>query len=135
MHFHLHMAAHGRQKDKDDKDMVAYASKNDKEITDLYTPLVSAAQVRQMKNIQAEPSKADKEAVGKVGKEKGEKWKAEYYELLAKQGKRNARTAENAVKSLSDPELKAIATKVVAAINAQADEAETKLKELKAAKK
>ena len=135
MQFHIRMGEVARHKDKDDKELLGFANKIHKEMTEQWTPLVSAAMNRNMKNIPSAVSKGDKDDIAKLGKEKGDKWKAEYFELFAKNGKRNVRTAENAVKALQDPELKAPATKVAAVITSQADAADAKAKELKPVKK
>jgi hypothetical protein len=131
MQFHIRMGEIARHKDKDDKELVTFANKNHKEMTELYTPLVGVAQTANLKNIPMEASKADKADMAKIGKPKAEKWKEDYFELLFKNGKRNARTAENAVKTIADPTAKDLATKAAAAMASQTAEAETKYKELK----
>jgi hypothetical protein len=135
MQFHIRMSEVGRQKNKDDKDMVTFAGKGEKEMKELFTPIISAAQAGGVnpKSLEAVAavSKSDKSDIDKLGKTKPEKWKQEYFELLAKNGKRNARVAENAVKSISDPQTKDLANKASTAINRQVTEAEAKVKELK----
>ena len=131
MQFHIRMGELARHKDKDDKELVTFANKNHKEMTELYTPLVGVAQTANLKNIPMEASKADKTDMAKLGKPKAEKWKEDYFELLFKNGKRNARSAENAVKTIADPTAKDLATKAAAAMASQSAEAETKYKELK----
>jgi hypothetical protein len=135
MQFHIRMSEVGRSKNKDDKDMVGFAGKAEKEMKELFTPIISAAQAggvnpKSLEGVAA-VSKADKSDIDKLGKVKPEKWKQEYFELLAKNGKRNARVAESAVKSLTDPQAKDLANKASTAINRQVTEAEAKVKELK----
>ena len=131
MQFHIRMGELARHKDKEDKALVTLANKNHKEMTELYTPLVGVAQTANLKNIPMEASKADKNDMAKLGKPKAETWKEDYFELLFKNGKRNARSAENAVKTIADPTAKDLATKAAAAMASQSAEAETKYKELK----
>jgi hypothetical protein len=133
MQFHIRMGEVGRHKDKEDKELVAFANKNHKAITEAWTPMVTFATERGVdnKNVPTAATNADKNDITKLGKVKPEKWKQEYFELLAKNGKRNARSAENAVKSINDPQAKEAATKAAAIISAQASEAETKVKEIK----
>lgn len=136
MHFHIRMGEVAKHKDKEDKDVVAFGNKSHKEMTEQYTPLVNLAMLRQMdnKNIPTAVTKGDKSDIEKLSKAKPEKWKLEYYELFAKQGKQNVRVAEAAVKSFADPELKDLGTKVAATITAQTAAAEAAHKELKAKK-
>lgn len=131
MQFHIRMGEIARHKDKEDKELVSFANKNHKEMTELYTPLVGVAQTANLKNIPMEASKADKGDMAKIGKPKAEKWKEDYFELLFKNGKKNGRVAEAAVKTIADPTAKDLATKTAAAIASQTAEAETKYKELK----
>ena len=131
MQFHIRMGEVARHKDKDDKELVAFANKNHKEMTEEFTPMVTLAQNNQLKNIPTEASKSDKSDIAKLSKAKPDKWKQEYFELLAKNGKRNVRAAENALKSINDPAVKAAATKVAALMTSQTAAAEAKEKELK----
>ena len=133
MQFHIRMGEVARHKDKEDKELVGFANKNHKAMTSEWTPMVNFATERgvENKNIPSAVSNADKADIAKLGKAKPEKWKEEYFELLAKNGKKNARSAENVVKSINDPQAKEAATKVAAVITSQATEAEAKFKELK----
>jgi hypothetical protein len=130
MQFHIRMGEVAKH-NKDDKDLVAFGSKNHKEMTEEFTPMVTLAQNNQIKNIPTEASKADKGDIAKLSKAKAEKWKLEYFELLAKNGKRNVRMAENALKSMNDATVKAAATKVAGLMASQTTAAEAKVKELK----
>src|SRR5829696_6262806 len=84
MQFHIRMGEVARHKDKDDKELVAFANKNHKEMTEEFTPMVTLAQNNQLKNIPTEVSKGDKSDIEKLSKAKADKWKQEYFELLAK---------------------------------------------------
>lgn len=134
MQFHIRMNEVGKYKNKDDKEFTAAAQKAHKEMTELFTPLVTVAMNNQLKNIPTGVSRGDKSDIEKLGKAKADEWKQEYYELLAKNGKKNARSVENSLKTITDPELKDLGGKVLALVNTQATEADTKAKELKKAK-
>lgn len=138
MQFHIRMGEVGRHKLKEDKEFVAFASKTHKDMTALWTPAVNLAMNRGVdsKNIPSAVSRADKADIDRLQKNKEtDKWKLEYFELLAKNGKKNARSAENSLKIATDPELKEMGAKVVALLNSQAEQAESEFKELKSAKK
>jgi hypothetical protein len=137
MQFHLKMGEIGRGKIKEDKALVDFATKAHKEMTDLYTPLVNYAMNHKVDNkaIPVAVSRGDNNDVEKLGKVKdNNKWKLEYFELFTKNGKRNMRVAETALKTFTDPELKDLATKVSAAITSQTTTAENTHKDLKSKK-
>ena len=89
----------------------------------------------QTSNIPIEISKQDKSDIDKLGKAKEDKWRVEYYELFARQAKRNARTVDTAAKSFTDPELKQFGTALSKTFNDQAETLESTYKGLKNAKK
>ena len=134
MHFHIQMGEVGKY--NKDKQVSEFAQKAHKEMTEQFTPLVNYAMNNgvENKNIPTEVSKADKNDIDKLKKEKEDKWTLEYFELLAKNGKRNARAVEAAAKTLTSPEAKGLAEKVLALINGQVAHAETAHKDLKAKK-
>jgi len=105
-----------------------------KEMLEAWTPLVSIAQARGVQ-VPSEVSKSEKSEFEKLGKVKSDKYVAEYFQLAAKQSKRNARALDAAAKAFVDPELKTMATNLAKAINAQAEKSEATYKELKAPKK
>ena len=135
LQFHIRLSESAKWK-KDDEDLSTFGQKSHKELTAQFTPMVNYAMAHGVdnKNIPAEATKADKQDISKLGKEKGDKYKLEYFELYSKQGKRNIRTTENAVKSFSDPELKDLGTKILGVLTTQTELAETKFKELKGKK-
>jgi hypothetical protein len=137
MQFHMRMGAIAKSKNKEDKDLVAFGTRINKEITDQWTPLINLATARGMenKNIPIEVSKQDKSDIDKLGKAKADKWRIEYYELFSKQAKRNARTVDTAAKSFTDPELKQVGTTLAKTFNDQAESIESTYKGLKNTKK
>jgi hypothetical protein len=137
MQFHMRMGTIAKGKNKDDKDLIAFGTRVNKEMTDQWTPLVTIATARGMdnKNIPIDISKQDKSDIDKLGKAKDDKWRVEYYELFAKQAKRNARTVDTAAKSFTDPELKQFGTALSKTFNDQAESLESTYKGLKNTKK
>lgn len=131
MQFYIQVAQSGRHKDKEDKELVSFSNKLHKSMTELFTPLVSVAMENKLKNIPEAASKADKADIAKLGKPKAEKWKQDYFELVAKNAKRDVRQLDNAIKSMQDAQVKDVATKTQAAIQTAGTEAEAKFKELK----
>jgi hypothetical protein len=108
-----------------------------KQAVDYYTPLVNLAQAHQVpdKDIATAVSKSDKSDMDKMNKAKAGEWKLEYYELFAKNAKRNARTAAEVARMVTDPELKDLATKASKMIEGQAEQLENDYKALKNPKK
>lgn len=135
LQFHIRMSESAKWK-KDDQDLAAFGQKSHKDLTEQFTPLVNYAMNHGVdnKNIPAEATKGDKQDISKIGKEKGDKYKLEYFELYSKKGKQNIRSTETAIKSFSDPELKDLGTKALGVITSQTEAAEAKYKELKGKK-
>jgi hypothetical protein len=137
LQFHIRMSETARWKGKEDKDLTALGTRFHKEAVTYYTPLVNLAQAHQVpdKDIATEVSKSDKSDMEKMNKAKADKWKLEYYELFAKNAKRNARNVEAAARTLSDLELKDLVTKAAKIVDGQAIKLESDYKELKNPKK
>ena len=147
MQFHLKASERlrGRMKDGDPA-LVAFAGKIGKEMTDIFTPGVTMAQEHGVPGLADKKSKtgtipnemtpADKAALAKVDamNKDEKKWPVAFFELFAKESKKNAADAEKGAKAAQDPDLKAFAEKAAAALKSQAETIEAKHKELKAKK-
>jgi hypothetical protein len=121
-----------------DPAMVSFAGKLRKEATELWTPMVDMATARGIdgKKIPLDMSKNDKANVAKLGAIKDEKkWTLTFFEHFAKESKRNASTAQAALKSVGDPDLKAWMEKAAAILQSQSATVDSKAAELKASKK
>jgi len=138
LQFQMNMSTRLRGKFKDTApDMVTFGSKLSKEVTDLYTPGVNLAQDRGVdpKNIPQGMSKTDTASVAKLSPIKDDKkWTLAFFELFAKDSKKNAQDAEKSAKTVTDPELKSYLEKAAAVIKTQSETVEAKYKELKAQK-
>lgn len=136
--FQLNMGARLRSRFKDtDPDLVTFGGKLSKEATELYTPGVSLAQDHGVdgKRIPQDMAKADKDSVGKLNAIKDDKkWTLAFFDLFARDSKKNALEADRSAKSVMDPDLKAFLEKASAMLKSQSDAIETKSKELKARK-
>ena len=136
--FQLNMSLRLRGKYKEGApDMVAFAGKINKESTELWTPGVDAAMAHGVegKKIPQDMSKIDKANLAKLGIIKEDKkWEVAFFELYAKEAKKNASDAEKGAKAAQDADLKAFAEKAAALLKSQAEAIEAKFKELKTKK-
>lgn len=136
--FQLNMSQRLRGKYKEGSpEMVALASKINKEATELWTPGVEAAMAHGVegKKIPQDMTKNDKASLTKLGTIKDDKkWEVAFFELFAKEAKKNAADAEKSAKAAQDADLKAFAEKAAALLKAQSETIEAKFKELKARK-
>ncbi|MEO6786634.1 MAG: DUF4142 domain-containing protein [Chthoniobacteraceae bacterium] len=136
--FQLNMSLRLRGKCKDGPaDLLALAGKISKDFTALWTPGVDAAMQHGVegKKIPQDMSKTDKANLNKLGTIKDDKkWQLAFFDLYAKESKKNAHEAENAAKAAQDADLKAFAEKAVALLKSEAEEIEAKFKEMKTRK-
>lgn len=138
LQFQLNMSLRLRSRFKEtEPQLVAFGSKLHKEATDLWTPGVDLAQLHGVegKKIPLDMTKADKANVAKLNPIKDDKkWTLAYFELFAKDSKKNALEAEKTLKTVMDPELKAFLEKAHALLKSQSETVEAKFQELKGRK-
>ncbi|MEQ1852018.1 MAG: hypothetical protein ABMA01_10540 [Chthoniobacteraceae bacterium] len=138
LQFQLNMSLRLRSRFKEtEPQLVAFGSKLHKEATDLWTPGVDLAQLHGVdgKKIPLDMTKADKANVAKLNPIKDDKqWTLAYFELFAKDSKKNALEAEKTLKTVMDPELKAFLERAQALLKSQSETVEAKFQELKVRK-
>lgn len=138
LQFQLNMSLKLRSRFKEtEPDLVSFGSKLHKESTDIWTPAVDLAQAHGVegKKIPLDMSKSDKDKVAKLNPLKDDKkWTVAFFELFAKESKKNSQDAEKAVKTVADPDLKAFVEKASALLKTQSESVEAKYKEIKARK-
>jgi hypothetical protein len=138
LQFQLNMSLRLRSRFKEtEPQLVAFGSKLHKEATDLWTPGVDLAQLHGVdgKKIPLDMTKADKANVAKLNPIKDDKkWTLAYFDLFAKDSKKNALEAEKTLKTVMDPELKAFLEKAHALLKSQSETVEAKFQELKGRK-
>jgi len=136
--FQLGMSQRLRGKYKDGPpEMLAFAAKTNKESTELWTPGVEAAMAHGVegKKIPQDMSKNDKASLTRLAPIKDEKkWELAFFELYAKEAKKNAMEADKGAKTAQDADLKAFAEKAAVLLKSQEEAIEAKFKEIKAKK-
>ena len=145
MQFQLKASEKLRWKMKDgDPEVVTFAGKISREMTELYTPGVSMAQEH---GVPGNPDKkpksgtipndinaADRAALAKMDSTSGKddkKWTLAMFELLAKESKKNAAAVEKALPAVQDADLKSFLEKTGALLKSESAEAEAKFQELR----
>ena len=120
-----------------DPGMPAFASNLLQASTELWRSGVDAAMQHgvQGKKIPQDMSKNDQAALAKLGTIKDQKkGQIAFFELYAKESKKNAADTEKGAKAAQDPDLKAYAEKAAGLLKTQAEAIEAKFKELKTKK-
>ncbi len=147
MQFQLKASEKLRGKMNDgDPELVVFAAKIGRDVTELYTPGVTLAQERGVPGavdkktktgtIPTDITAADKAALARVDSmnKDDKKWLVAYFDLFAKESKKGAAEADKGAKAAQDADLKAWAEKVAALLKTQTEEIEAKHKALKSKK-
>jgi hypothetical protein len=139
MHFHISMIVPFLTKYKDsDPAMYAWGNKIYQNSKNLFGLGVDMAVARGMdaKLIMQERDKnnnASQKKIGQMSKDV-KKWEKEFFDFYAKDAKKCALSAENALKTVQDAELKAWMEKAAAQLKSHSEAVEEKLKEAAAKK-